>query len=177
MYKLRELNEKDITIINKWRRKRELINYLGAPFRYINKKVDYEWYNNYLKNRDSTIRCSIVDNKETKLYGVITLSNIDRLNQTSVLHIMIGDKENRGKGIGKFAVEGILRHAFEDINLNRIELTLLKSNERAYKLYQSCGFKKEGVKREAVFKNGEYKDMIMMGIIKKDYFEKSNCLL
>jgi len=36
MYKLRELRKEDIPKINKWRNDSELINHLGAPFRYIN---------------------------------------------------------------------------------------------------------------------------------------------
>ena len=40
MYKLRELERKDLIIINSWRNDYELIEQLGAPFRYINLEVD-----------------------------------------------------------------------------------------------------------------------------------------
>jgi hypothetical protein len=49
MYKLRELRKEDILKINKWRNDSELINHLGAPFRYINLDVDYRWYDNYMQ--------------------------------------------------------------------------------------------------------------------------------
>ena len=48
MYRLRELEKKDIAIINQWRNKKELIDYLGAPFRYINLDVDEQWYLQYI---------------------------------------------------------------------------------------------------------------------------------
>lgn len=44
MYKLRELERKDLTIINSWRNDYELIEQLGAPFRYINLEVDQKWF-------------------------------------------------------------------------------------------------------------------------------------
>ena len=40
MFKLRELEESDLEIINKWRNKHSLIDNLGAPFRYINLDVE-----------------------------------------------------------------------------------------------------------------------------------------
>ncbi len=60
MYKLRELRREDMVKINQWRNDHELIDHLGAPFRYINLDVDYKWYDNYLLNRSTTIRCAIV---------------------------------------------------------------------------------------------------------------------
>lgn len=51
MYKLRELERKDLNIINKWRNEPELISLLGAPFRYINLDVDIKWFENYMANR------------------------------------------------------------------------------------------------------------------------------
>ena len=48
MYKLRGLRNEDILNINNWRNDSEMINHLGAPFRYINLDVDYRWYDNYI---------------------------------------------------------------------------------------------------------------------------------
>lgn len=68
---------------------------------------------------------------------------------------MIGDMENRGKDIGYFATTEILKHAFNNVNLNRIKLGVLESNTRALKLYEKIGFKREGVKRQSIYKNGK----------------------
>src|SRR5690606_10314902 len=122
-------------IINSWRSSKELIDHLGAPFRYINKEVDIKWFENYMQNRGTNIRCSIV-NEEEQVLGLVSLTNIDRMNQTAVFHIMIGDSTHRDKGIGSYATNEILRHAFYDVNLNRVELTVLESNNRAIALYE-----------------------------------------
>lgn len=55
MYKLRELERKDLEQINKWRNDPELIELLGAPYRFINLEVDTKWYENYMGNRNSAI--------------------------------------------------------------------------------------------------------------------------
>src|SRR5690606_37884375 len=141
MYKLRELQKDDIPSINNWRNNRDLIVYLGAPYRYINIDVEYKWYEGYLNNRNNTIRCAIVEKgKEEDILGLVSLTNINMINQSAIFHIMIGDKSNREKGIGFFATTEILTHAFNNVNLNRIELTVLEGNKRAIRLYEKVGF-------------------------------------
>lgn len=170
MYKLRELEKNDISAINAWRSEKELIDNLGAPFRYISEDVDYKWYDNYLMNRDQNIRCSII-NDFNQIIGLVSLTNINRIHQTATFHIMIGDPSNRDKGVGYYATREILKHAFFDMNLNRVELTVLESNQRALSLYERVGFKKEGIKRKAIYKNGKFIDMITMAILKEEFME------
>ena len=171
MYKLRELESRDLAEINSWRNDPELIGDLGAPYRYINLNVDEEWFGNYMRSRSTAVRCSIVDEKDEALYGLISLTGIDQLNQSAELNLMIGSRENRGKGIGTFAVREMLHHAFYNLNLHRIELECLAANTASIGLYEKCGFKKEGVKRRSVFKKGEYVDMYMYSILKEEYME------
>jgi len=170
MYKLRELRREDMVVINDWRNNSELIRYLGAPFRYINLDVDFAWYDNYMRNRSTNIRCVIVEiDDDDRVLGIVSLTDINLINQSAEFHIMIGDKENRGKGIGYFATTEILKHAFNNMNLNRIELEVIKNNSCALKLYEKVGFKQEGIKRKSIYKNSEFKDMIIMAILKEEF--------
>lgn len=171
MYKLREIKKEDLEKINNWRNDNELINYLGAPFRYINLEVDCRWYDNYMQNRDKNLRCTIIETSdENNILGLVSLTNIDFINRSAEFHIMVGDKNNRGKGIGYFSTTEILKHAFSNMNLNRIELGVIESNYRAIKLYKKIGFKHEGIKRESTYKNGKFVNMIIMSILKEEFF-------
>lgn len=173
MYKLRELRKEDMTSINEWRNDRQLIDCLGAPFRYINLDVDFKWYDNYMQNRNTTIRCAVVEETdETNILGLVTLGNINPINQSAEFHIMIGNGVNRGKGIGSFATTEILRHGFQNLNLNRIELTVMENNEHARNLYNKIGFKQEGIKRNSVYKNGQFVNMIIMSILRAEFSEE-----
>lgn len=169
MYRLRELEKKDIKRINQWRNDPELIALLGAPFRFINEEVDFSWYENYMNNRNNTIRCAIVEVDNDEILGLISLVSINFLNQSAELHIMIGEKKNQGKGIGTFAVEEILHHAFNNMNLQRIELAAVETNLRAQHLYEKVGFTQEGIKRRAIFKNGAFVDLILYAILREEF--------
>lgn len=171
MYRLREIEEKDIKSINSWRNDPELIANLGAPFRFINPSIDIKWFSEYMEHRSTQVRCSIV-NKQDEILGLISLVSIDHLNGCAELHIMIGNRENQGKGIGTFAVKEMLRHAFFNLNLHRVELAVVKSNVRAHRLYEKCGFVKEGTKRKSKYKNGRYISMDVYAILKEEYLAK-----
>lgn len=171
MYKLRELEREDMPIINKWRNNTELIELLGAPFRYINLDVDMKWYDAYMANRGNAVRCAIVDEQSNELLGLVSLTGIDYLNQSAEFHIMIGDRDNQGKGIGTFALNEILKHAFYNMNLRRIELSVLEDNKRAQRLYEKVGFVREGIKRMAVFKNGKFVNQWYYAILRDEFMQ------
>ena len=169
MYKLRELERDDIKRINKWRNDPNLIACLGAPYRFINADVDSDWYDKYLHSRSNSVRCAIVEQaKEDEVLGLISLLNINYVNRSAEMHIMIGGAENRGKGLGTFAVRAMISHAFYNLNLRRIELGVLETNTAAIRLYEKCGFTREGVKRQSNYKNGEYISLIIMGLLKEE---------
>lgn len=167
MYRLRELERKDISTINKWRNNEDIISNLGAPFRYINQDIDNKWFDSYLTNRNNCVRCSIVD-EEDLILGLVSLTNIDYTNLSCVFHIMIGEN-NQNKGAGTFAVREMLKHAFFNMNMHRVELTVLETNDRAVHLYEKCGFTKEGTKRRSTYKNGEYVNMYLYSILREEY--------
>ena len=123
-----------------------------------------------MQNRNTTIRCAIVKaTDEDDILGLVSLRNIDFINRSAELHIMLGDTKNRGKGIGTFAEIEILNHAFNNMNLNRIEAGVLESNTRMLKFCEKIGYKPEGVKRQSIYKNCKFVNMIMLAILKEEF--------
>lgn len=169
MFHLRELERKDLSAINKWRNDPELIELLGAPFRYINLDVDIKWYESYMSNRGNAVRCAITEDDKDEILGLVSLVSVDYMNQSAEFHIMIGDTQNQGRGIGTFAVRSMLNHAFNNMNLQRVELTVLEDNVRAKHLYEKCGFVYEGRNRKAKYKNGKFVDTLMYSILKSEF--------
>ena len=94
------------------------------------------------------------------------------MNQSAEFHIMIGDIQNQGRGLGTFAVNSMLNHAFNNMNLQRVELTVLDNNTRAKHLYEKCGFTYEGRKRKAKYKDGKFVDMLMYSILREEFLNK-----
>ena len=174
MYRLREIERYDLPEINKWHSDKELSKKLGGGYRFVSSSIDNAWYDRYLNSRENSVRCAIVDDNDSIL-GCVYLLNIDNINLSADLHIMIGKEEYRGKGVGTFAIRTMISHAFFNLNLRRIQLGVLENNIIAINLYKKVGFIEEGRKRKAIYKNGRYIDELVMGLLREEY-KKINCL-
>ena len=59
--------------------------------------------------------------------------------------------------------------AFEEMNLNRIQLEVFDFNARAIRAYEKVGFQREGTLREAHYQRGAYLDVELMSILRRDW--------
>ncbi len=75
----------------------------------------------------------------------------------------------RGRGLGREVTRLVLAWAFDVLGVHRVELQALASNSRAINCYLACGFRQEGVRREAELYPDGWKDFIMMGILRSDH--------
>jgi RimJ/RimL family protein N-acetyltransferase len=71
-------------------------------------------------------------------------------------------KDFWGLGIGSALLQSLIEWA-KGSGIRKIQLEVMADNERAINLYKKFGFKIEGRKEKAVFKNGEYTDILVMG--------------
>lgn len=169
---LREIQQSDVPTINKWRNDVNIMDCLGAPFRYINIETDEKWFESYMSTRNNNIRLAICDVENAKLLGVVYLLQIDWINRSAEYAIQIGETLSQGGGVGYKSTINILKHAFYDINLHKIVLYVVENNQRAIRLYEKIGFVQEGRLRQSVFKNGRYFDVIVMSILNSEYIAK-----
>jgi RimJ/RimL family protein N-acetyltransferase len=86
------------------------------------------------------------------------------------LGVMIGEKEYWSKGYGTDAMLTFLRFGFDEMNLNRIDLTVFDGNERAKACYRKCGFVEEGRLRQDRYSRGAYSDTLIMGILRDEFY-------
>jgi RimJ/RimL family protein N-acetyltransferase len=95
--------------------------------------------------------------------GNISLQQIDLRNKQAEIAYLFGEKEHWNKGYAKNAGEILLKHAFEDLALHRIYFGTHVDNYRMRNLGEKLGFLKEGILKEAFFKDGKYNDIIIYG--------------
>jgi RimJ/RimL family protein N-acetyltransferase len=75
---------------------------------------------------------------------------------------------HRGRGIGDEAARLFQRFLLVDLDLHRIELQIYGFNERAIVQAERTGYVREGVKRKAYLKNGEWQDAVLFGLVRED---------
>lgn len=126
-----------------------------------------EQYINDANRQKQTMVLAITD-KEGAHIGNVSLQSINYVNRSAEFAILIGDKRYWGKGIAKEAGHLLLRHGFEALNLHRIYCGTAADNIAMQKVALALGMREEGLRKEAVYKNGGYVDIIEYGILKEE---------
>lgn len=100
------------------------------------------------------------------LLGLCGLKDMHRRHRRAELWIYIGDAARRGQGLGRRSVQLLARYGFDQLNLHRIYLYVPAYNEAAQRTYQACGFHEEGRDRDAIYIDGQYQDVVRMGLLR-----------
>ena len=74
-----------------------------------------------------------------------------------------------GQGLGRQVLSEIVRIVFRELNAHRLFLDVFEDNTRARHLYESLGFKYEGVMRQAAHRDGVWFDLHLMSILESEY--------
>ncbi|KAK3985869.1 acyl-CoA N-acyltransferase [Cladorrhinum sp. PSN332] len=78
-------------------------------------------------------------------------------------------EEHQDKGYGSEAVNWALDWAFSFAGMHRVELMTASYNDRAIKMYKQLGFKEEGRKRETIYMDRRWWDMVQFGILEGEW--------
>lgn len=116
----------------------------------VNPPLDENSFKAYVdRNLDEANECFVVcQNIDSKIVGTINLTQIFRKSfQNAYLGYSLDVNFTR-KGFMTQAVELILKHAFENLQLHRLEANVQPHNLASIKVLQRCGFTKEGFSRK-----------------------------
>ncbi|BCN32983.1 GNAT family N-acetyltransferase [Anaeromicropila herbilytica] len=118
---------------------------------------------------DDTRYDYLILNDSKRMVGEVVLNDIDEESKRANLRICLFRKEFFGKGYGSKALHLIIKFAFETLKLHRVELEVFEYNQRAKHCYEKVGFVMEGVKRDGLFYEGKYYNVITMAMLESDY--------
>lgn len=127
-----------------------------------------EWIKKTLRAKDKIIWS--IFNENGKIIGNTGLT-IDAKNKAAGLGIMIGEKNEWGKGYAGECLKLIGDFVFRKLKYNRLELDVYMKNKRALRVYEKAGFLLEGVKREKLRNTitKKFEDAGVMSILKKEW--------
>jgi len=106
--------------------------------------------------------------KDGEAIGQVCLKAIRWINHKAQISMFI-KKDMQSKGFGMKALNAIIDYGFNRLNLYRLEAEVIDGNESSIKMVRKTGFTEEGRLREAKFVNGEFRDLLIFGLLKKDH--------
>lgn len=166
---LRPITPADLPRVASWQQDPDLFETLVGPYRAVAEADAVRWMERHWFDASTQIRMAICRSTDGAHVGNVYLLDIDRVYRSASFGIFLGRAGDRGRGYGRDATLMMLRHAFDAEALHRVQLDVLATNERAIRLYRSCGFREEGVSREAAVKGGRRVDVLRMAVLRHEY--------
>lgn len=157
----------DMPLLSEWRNNPDNRKFY-REFEEKNLEDQIEWFHQVMNKDKTWFHFCVRPKNKNKNIGIVMLNHIHWVNGTGEFGITIGDQEYQGKGYGKDALLTLLQYGFSELNLNRIWCEVY-SNNPAIGMYKSIGFKEEGKLRSHVFKNNQYHDTFILGMLKEEF--------
>ena len=163
---MKEIEEKDLDLLMRWRNSPEVSDFLFTDKTYTNKSQK-KWFN---KNKDNKENIYFVaENLNGNKFGEARINNIDFKNKKCEIGAYIGEKTFKGKGLGKEIFKALTSFCLKELNMNKTFLKAFLFNKIAIHIYESLGFKSEGILRQEVLKKGKFEDVIVMSILRSEW--------
>lgn len=133
----------------------------------------------YTKEMAALFIASIQNNPSCEVYAVycakshignISLQNINYKNKNAEIALLFGEKKFWGKGYATQASKMLIKRAFEELGLHRIYFGTHIDNIGMQRVGEKLGFQKEGVFKDAQYKNGKFNDTVQYALINADLY-------
>jgi diamine N-acetyltransferase len=163
---LRAVERDDIKRLHEMQRNVELVMFGDGDWRPVPLAAFEKEYDKHLSDEEKAWFVIEVDGK---VVGETGLHHRDRRSRVSAFGIGIYDPEYVGQGHGREAIALLLDWAFRIQNYERIWLDTWATNERAIRCYKAVGFVEEGRKRRHIYFDGQYVDVVIMGLLRSEW--------
>ena len=165
---LRAMEKTDCDLVRTMFNDPELENLVVGWAFPVSEYAQEQWYiKNYSDQKNFRF---VIETEEDGAVGIATLTDIDWKNRNATHGIKLKNGKYRSKGIGTDAVMAIMRYAFDELGLHRLDGSWFEDNIASINMYTKLGWTAEGIRRDYVYKHGAYRNLVIAGVLAEDYY-------
>lgn len=169
MINLRAIERKDLPLLKAWSNDIDLQYWLGG-WHFPSSDLIMEKWLDRLQTDELDQRFAVTA-QEYGLIGTANLVNINWKDRNACSGLMIGNRDLQSLGYGTDTLMTIMRLAFEELNLERLDTTIIEYNHASYHLHtEKCGWQEEGRKKNYYWRKNRFWEQIIIGIHRTAYF-------
>ncbi len=167
--RLRAVEEADLPLLHVWANDEQLWSNLGG-WRFPSNFESIERWFAGLGTDPLNQRFVIETKDDARMIGTANLVGIDWKNRNATHGMLLGPVEQRRRGYGVDTVMAVMRYAFDELGLERLDTDIIEYNEASLGLYIGrCGWTEEGRLRRWHFRQGRQWDKVLVGVTRDDY--------
>jgi RimJ/RimL family protein N-acetyltransferase len=166
--RLRPVEEGDLPRFVTWFNDKEVRRWLAmSEMPLLTLESEREWYQKMREDPSCVIWC--IESEEGRPIGDVGLGLIDKTHKRAELGISIGDRALWAHGLGTDAIRQVLRYAFGELGLRRVQLYVDEDNLRGTRCYEKCGFVREGLLRGYRLREGKPVNEVVMAVLRDEF--------
>lgn len=158
--KWRTIVDQDLEKVMNWRMLPEVSKYMYSDPS-LTLESQRRWYKSI--SADETCEYWIVSVDDIDV-GVVCFTNINKIHSRCDWGYYIADNSFKGRGLGTILECNIYDHGFDDLELHKLCCEVFCENSRVIDIHKKFGSEVEGVRRQHIYKNGEFHDIAEMAI-------------
>lgn len=167
--KLRQISRFDAEAVFEFRKDYQVTKYnFGDAYTHINqaqkliKNIQTEY------DERKTIRWGITLKPDNHVIGMVGYNYWDQTDHRASIGFDLRQDQWR-KGIMSEAVKAVIQFGFHTMGLNRIEADASIYNVGSIMLLKKVGFMQEGIQREQYYEDGNYHDLVLFALLKREW--------
>jgi len=161
---LRTVEEEDLEFLRENINRKEVRTHLTAR-KPVNLEQEKQFFEEVISSEKNTHLAISIENE---IIGIISLE--ENKERTGVAEIGIWiDPENHGNGYGTEAAELITNYGFNELNFHRIMARAHEGNKGSQEIWEKLGFEKEGELRDQVYREGEFINAYLYGVLEQEW--------
>ena len=166
---LRSIEREDLLSLQTWFNDPDIQNQLGGWHFPVSAVSMEQWFESW--QADELNRRFAIETEEHGIIGTTNLVNINWKDRNAFTGTLIGKKQLQGQGYGMDTVMAIMRYAFEELGMERLDSSIIEYNQASYRMYvEKCGWTEEGRRKNWYWRKNRFWDKINIGINRDDYF-------
>lgn len=171
--RLRPIEESDAPLIAEMRADFEDVRaYIGRPFP-NHVEGEREWIRGLYQKGFPTSLAMVVEALESKAFiGFVVASQIHWVHRNAAIGVFF-HRNARGKGYYREAQILFYAYLFRELNLHKLNSSIVPYNEVAIKVTAEIGFKQDGLRKEQLFQQGKYYDEMTISLMASDFFAEN----
>lgn len=165
MIRLRDLRGDDAKRLFLWRRAPEVDRWMcGRPAETFD--AHQAWFDAFREDHDGK---GWIVTWSRRPVGFVMLKGSGGDDRRAEWGWYIGEDRARGRGVGRAAQALVLDEAFGPLGLRKLTSEVLVGNAAALKVQTAAGFRREGLLRSHVLKDGAPHDVVLLGLLDQDW--------
>lgn len=169
----RDFEERDIDFIYKCKNDQKLNSTIVGSFKPFSYEDATKWVHGCMGEHETYKFWAMCTNDaDQRIVGWVSLSEIDTNNKSACFHgIVIGDEDYHDGFTWIESYLFVYKYAFEVLNLNRVYGTCLIEHKQSTRIGKILYAEREGVLRQALFKDGKFHDLAIGSLLKEEYLK------